>query len=184
MTVYTRSGDDGSCSNGAGKRLRKTDVLMEAIGDLDELNSHLGLSLESARHSRHQVIGEAIEQIQPGLLTICSILAGANTRGLDDSSIGRMERQIDDIVATVGQPKGFVVPGGCQLACLLHVGRAICRRAERRVVALADAGHNVPSGALAYINRLSDLLFALALLANHNHGNTETHWPPPVQQGT
>ena len=116
------------------------------------------------------------------LLCIGAHLAASGTKTKADVQLGasaveRMEKQIDEATASLPALEHFILPGGCELACLLHVARTVCRRAERCVVAASDAGLAVPAEALRYLNRLSDLLFVLARLANHLAGLDETIWP-------
>jgi len=183
MKVYTRTGDDG-CTNGPdGRRVGKNDPGVVAVGDVDELNSHLGLCAASAGGSDAQVsVVQALAPIQAELFAVGATLAAARGEGpfealLDDSAVGRMEQQIDAAIDRLGQLRHFVIPCGCELACRLHVARTVCRRAERAVAAYADTAA-VPAVVLRYLNRLGDLLFVLARLANRQAGVAETPWPP------
>ena len=97
---------------------------------------------------------------------------------LADSAVDRMAGQIDAATAKLGELEHFILPAGCELTCRLHVARTVCRRAERAVVAFAAAGGPVSAVVLRYLNRLGDLLFTLARLANHNAGVAEAPWPP------
>ncbi len=112
-----------------------------------------------------------------------AVLAAAGTgakpgAALDVGATARLEQCIDKALENLPALKTFILPGGCELACELHVARTVCRRAERRLVTLADAGAEVPPELLKYVNRLSDLLFALARTANAAAGTEEQQWTP------
>ena len=180
MDVYTRKGDEGFTSLLGSQRVRKDDPRIEAIGTLDELNTHLGLALCEGRHATHTPITNILQPIQEELPTIASRLAALGTgkpvRPLSDGIIERMECQIDTLCQDLAPLQTFLVPGGCELACRLHVCRAVCRAAERTVVHLlnpTDERILYDPLAVRYLNRLSDLLFTLARLANRDAGETE-----------
>jgi len=182
-SIYTKQGDDGHTIGCGGRRVAKNDAHCQALGALDELSSHVGLCLQAAAGREQESVRKALLGVQPELLTLGAMLfacgdsaaeAGAPTIG--PGTISRMESLIDASQASLGELTHFVLLGGCELACRLHVARAVCRRAERDVVALASAGPNVPPIALAYLNRLSDLLFALARRANADAGIRENTW--------
>ena len=183
MKIYTRIGDDGCTSGLDGHRVRKNDPGVGAMGDVDELNSHLGLCAAAAGGSDAKVsLVQALAPLQAEMFAAGAMLAGARGEGpaeglLDDSAVGRMEQQIDTATDQLGQLRHFVLPCGCELACRLHVARTVCRRAERSVAAFADTAA-VPAIVLRYLNRLGDLLFVLARLANLQAGVAEMPWPP------
>jgi cob(I)alamin adenosyltransferase len=180
--IYTRAGDAGETSLGEGSRVPKTDPRIEAYGTVDELNSFLGLALSGELADEFR---PWLEQIQNDLFDLGADLAVP----LDDDRRERLrvtEGQVEwleelcDLVNARLEPlKSFVLPGGTEAAARLHVARAVCRRAERRSVALAEAQGVNPS-ALAYLNRLSDLLFILARAANT--GSQEPLWRPGSSQ--
>jgi cob(I)alamin adenosyltransferase len=167
--IYTRTGDAGETSLGDGSRISKTHPLAEAIGDVDELNSALGWAL-AAGESR------TLERIQNELFDLGADLSVPFVE--DDGklriardSIERLEAACDEANARLEPLKSFVLPGGGEVASRLFLARAICRRAERRVLAVEQVNPLVP----AYLNRLSDLLFILARAAN---GGEEILWKP------
>jgi len=180
--IYTRAGDAGETSLGEGSRVPKTDPRIEAYGTVDELNSFLGLTLSGELPDEFR---PWLEQIQNDLFDLGADLAVP----LDDDRRERLrvtEGQVEwleelcDLVNARLEPlKTFVLPGGTEAAARLHVARAVCRRAERRSVALAEA-QGVNPTALAYLNRLSDLLFILARAANT--GSQEPLWRPGSSQ--
>jgi len=177
MKIYTRTGDNGSTQRPGGQRARKADPLIAAVGEIDELNSHVGLCLQACGQQRQ--IAEALKAVQPDLLAAGAIVASGEAEGKgppDDAAVKRMERHIDAMTDKLPELKNFIIPGGCELACRLHVARAVCRRAERAVVAAADAGAQVPPVVLRYLNRLSDLLFVLARAANAAAGTEDAIW--------
>ncbi len=178
MAIYTKVGDQGMTRFPDGQMLSKTDPRVGALGAIDELNSHLGLCLQAARTAALEDVVQALEPLQGELMALGAKLVGAAPpQAPGDASVTRMERQIDAIWAKVGPLTHFVLPGGAEAACRLHVARTVCRRAERAFV--AAAGEQAPAGALPlrYLNRLSDLLFTLARLANHLAGEKEILWP-------
>jgi cob(I)alamin adenosyltransferase len=176
--IYTRAGDAGETSLGDGARVPKTDLRIEAYGTVDELNSLVGLALA----------GDLPDEFRPWLERVQNDLfdLGADLSvPLEDDRRERLRvtaRQVEqleelcDLVNERLEPlKSFVLPGGTEANARLHVARAVCRRAERLAVALA-AEHDVNPAALAYLNRLSDLLFILARAANA--GSPEPLWRP------
>ena len=184
MKVHTKAGDEGFTFRPGKQRVRKIDICVEAVGDIDELNANLGLCLQGARGAEAAEVREALEPVQRELLTIGALLAAAGTDSrpnvaLDESTVQGMEQQIDRLTTRLPELTHFILPGGCELACRLHVARTVCRRAERRVVALADAQTPVPPIIVRYLNRLSDLLFMVARLANHIAGVSDAGWPGP-----
>jgi len=181
MKLYTGKGDDGGTVRPGGARIRKTDPMCEACGTIDELDAHLGLALAEATDRGQAEVAEALAPLQAELLAVGAVVASAGTEvqphvTLDPASMTRMERRIDAVCAKLPDLKEFILPGGCKLACRLHVTRAVCRRAERRIVALADADVPLPPAVVPYLNRLGDLLFALARLANHQAGLGDAAW--------
>lgn len=186
MSIYTRRGDGGESTRPGDGRVRKTDLLIEAEGSLDELNSWLGWCLACARQSGADEVADALEPAQREIMSISSLAAGRGGQGPVgiEAAVRRMEGQIDGVWAGLPELGGFIVPGGCDLACRLHVARTVCRRAERRVVAAFDDGEGMPPAALKYLNRLSDLLFALARLANDHAGVADVPVRPGGEAGS
>ncbi len=179
--IYTRAGDAGETSLGDGSRVPKTDPRIEAYGTVDELNSFLGLAL--ARDLPEE-FRPWLEQIQNDLFDLGADLSVP----LDDprerlrvtpAQVERLEELCDIVNARLEPLRSFILPGGSEAAARLHVARAVSRRAERRAAALAQT-QDVSPAALAYLNRLSDLLFILARAANA--GSQEPLWRPGSSQ--
>jgi cob(I)alamin adenosyltransferase len=169
--IYTGGGDQGETSLGDGTRVPKTNARVEAVGEVDELNSLLGwaAALEGAP--------EGLRRIQNELFDLGADLATPQQTGRDRlrvsrEQVGRLERDCDEANAQLEPLKSFVLPGGTELAARLFVARAVCRRAERAVLRVDEASPLVA----VYLNRLSDLLFILARVANGTAG--EILWKP------
>ena len=172
--IYTRTGDAGETSLGDGSRVPKTDRRVVAYGAVDELNSQLGVALTA---TLPPPIREALERIQNELFDVGADLCVPYAEGderlrVERSQVEALERLCDELNADLAPLKSFVLPGGTEAAARLHVARAVCRRAE--IAALEAAPVNPV--ALAYLNRLSDLLFILARAANAGH--PEPLWKP------
>jgi len=164
--IYTRGGDKGETSLGDGSRVSKLEPRVAAMGDVDELNSFVGWA-------------GGLEQAQNELFDVGADLsvpfAGNEDRlRITDAPIERLEQEIEAVNATLPELKSFVLPGGSERAARLFVARAVCRRAERAVLAVPD----VNPLAAVYLNRLSDLLFVLARAANAEAGGDEPLWRP------
>jgi cob(I)alamin adenosyltransferase len=166
--IYTRAGDAGETSRGDGRRVPKTDPRIEAYGTVDELNSVLGLVLASQDLSDE--FRPWLEQVQNDLFDVgadlCVPLDDKRDRlRVTPAQVERLEALCDLVNARLQPLKSFILPGGGEVASRLHVARTVCRRAEREAVAQAEAQDANPV-ALAYLNRLSDLLFILARAAS------------------
>ena len=178
MKIYTKTGDEGFTKRPDGEKVRKCDPRIEAMGALDELNAHIGWCLAGGGDQRHAEIRDALIPVQPELFAAGALLAGSGadssaTAELPESAITRMERQIDAIVGALPELKHFIIPGGCELPARLHIARTVCRRAERSVARTAGGEIGLPKIIFKYLNRLSDLLFALGRAANHAEGQKE-----------
>jgi cob(I)alamin adenosyltransferase len=175
--IYTRAGDAGETSLGDGSRVPKTDARIEAYGSVDEVNSLLGLALASPELPEE--FRPWLERIQNDLFDLgadLSVPAGDERERLrvEQEQVEWLEELCDRANEPLEPLKSFVLPAGGEAAARLHVARTVCRRAERLVVALAQAAEVNPA-ALAYLNRLSDLLFILARAASVGD---ETLWKP------
>ena len=176
--LYTRTGDSGMTSLVGGQRVPKTHLRLEAYGTVDELNSQLGLLLTYLGDASDR---DVLLAVQNQLFVICSELATADEdlkarrSGVTEDDVRWMETAIDAVEE--GQPgwRGFILPGGTRGAAGAHVCRTVCRRAERRIHALAAEAEVNPL-LLAYVNRLSDYLFALAKKINLKAGKEENFW--------
>jgi cob(I)alamin adenosyltransferase len=168
VKIYTRTGDHGQTSLFGGARVAKHDARIEAYGTVDELNSFLGA-----------VTGiEEMPSIQSDLFDIGAHLASPGTSrfaGVDAARIEFLERRIDAMESELAPLKTFILPGGSASAAQLHIARTVCRRAERRVVALEDESEATQS-TIAYLNRLSDYLFVAARYANLKAGVSDVPW--------
>ena len=181
MKIYTKTGDGGETGLFGGERVSKASARVEAYGEIDELNSVLGVV------RTHTLGREGPDDFDALLATIQSRLfdLGAelsNPKGkdlgiplVDDEDVEAMERAIDRAELEVAPQKTFILPGGARMSADLHVARCVCRRAERRLVTLAGEAEVRPV-LVRYVNRLSDLLFTLARLANHRAGNEDVPW--------
>jgi cob(I)alamin adenosyltransferase len=179
--IYTRTGDTGQTALFGGGRVPKDHPRVSAYGDVDELNAALGavLACEPVDLER-----ELLEGIQRDLFAIGARLAspdpGKVARALAKADVSEvrvaaLEAAIDRVDAELAPLGAFILPGGGSKGALLHVARTVCRRAERATVTLGRT-ETVPPVVLTYLNRLSDLLFTLARLANHRAGFPERRW--------
>lgn len=190
--IYTRTGDDGTSGLVDGSRVAKFDSRMQAIGDVDEANSALGLAIAAIENSTdNDDICSALRIIQNDLFDLGADIATPaqnNEQGEGDYAPSEMvlritaertiwlESQIDDANAALEPLTSFILPGGSQASAALHLARAICRRAERSMVAAHDE-YGLNLAALTYINRLSDLLFTLCRTMNGD-GKDDILWVP------
>lgn len=174
--IYTRGGDRGETSLGDGSRVPKLDCRIAAFGTVDELNSHLGLALASQLPDE---LREIVARLQNELFDLgadLSVPFGISDRlRVTEEQIEALERDCDRLNADLPELRSFVLPGGTEAAARLHVARAVCRRAEREVLAAAEE-LEINRLVLVYLNRLSDLLFILARTANA--GGEEPLWKP------
>ena len=178
MKLYTRTGDAGETSLFGGTRARKDDPRVDAYGEVDELNAWLGLARAS---SIDPELATALQQLQRDLFALGAQLADPADRiaarvtkaALADDDVARLERLIDKMEEELPPLRRFILAGGSPTGAALHLARAVCRRAERRMVALEPAVDGV---LVRYVNRLSDLLFVMARAANHRAGAAETEW--------
>jgi cob(I)alamin adenosyltransferase len=177
--IYTRTGDDGTTGLADGSRLGKDAVRVEAIGDVDELNSVLGLLLT-------EMISDALRamlsSIQHDLFDIGGELSLPGHTLIEDVHVARLERELEALNATLAPLRDFILPGGTRAAAAAHVARTVCRRAERKLVALSRAEPVSPL-LLHYLNRLSDLLFVCARVINREAGGTDVLWEQGKNRG-
>jgi len=178
--LYTGKGDNGTTSTfGCNQRISKSGAIAEALGTLDEVNSFLGIVKVNVNAGDMTVSGEAstlsqlINDVQQNLFTVQAEVAGAD-KHIGHEKVSETEKIINAIEKELPPIKTFFVSGGTELAALLDFARTLSRRAERRVVGVAEEGiATVGKDTLAYLNRLSSLLYALARHANHKSGITE-----------
>jgi cob(I)alamin adenosyltransferase len=187
MKIYTKTGDKGKTSLFSGERVSKAASRVEAYGEVDELNSVLG-ALAASVAGDNAKVGRAVEQVQRDLFCVGGKLATTpdspafeDLPDLAEGAVKRLEAEIDDMEKALPPLRGFILPGGHPSACWAHVARTVCRRAERRLVAMLEAREVGPEGdglarMGAYLNRLSDHLFVLARYCNHVNGVADTLW--------
>ena len=177
--VYTRGGDQGKTSLVGGQRVSKASIRLEAYGTVDELSSHIGLLVSMLPEGHEQ---QLLVRIQNCLFNVCTNLATDQDQTslypsafLPEGEIIRMEQEVDQIMKELPERQGFILPGGCPEAAQAHVCRTVCRRAERRIVSLAEEATVTPE-VLQYVNRLSDYFFVLAKKLNFIVGKSEKVW--------
>ncbi len=181
MKIYTRTGDAGDTSLVGGVRVSKADARVEAYGDVDELNAWVGLVRATAPIPSFADVDAALALIQHELFALGAQLADPGGKmtarvtkaAVTSEQVARLERTIDGLEGELRPLKAFILSGGSPAGATLHVARTVCRRAERRIVALAPAPEPV---LVQYVNRLSDLLFVMARAVNHRAGGSETEW--------
>jgi cob(I)alamin adenosyltransferase len=183
--IYTRSGDGGTTGLGDGTRLPKHHERIAAYGTVDELSSVLGLAIAQGGAG---IYGDWLQQIQNDLFDVGSDLcrpgADDGASRLDEEYTTQLESWIDESNENLEPLKSFTLPGGCQAAAWMHMGRTVCRRAERHVNALIadpDEAGQVNQEVLRYLNRLSDLLFVLSRALNNN-GKGDILWVPGARK--
>ena len=179
MRIYTKTGDSGKTSFFDNTRVSKADARVDAYGEVDELNAWLGAARAAGVGSD---LASSLESIQQDLFALGARLADPSARiaervtkaAITAAAVERLEQLIDRLDAETPPLRRFILPGGSPGGALLHLARTVCRRAERRVVALGpDAGDPV---LIVYLNRLSDLLFVMARAVNHRAGVPEVEW--------
>jgi cob(I)alamin adenosyltransferase len=180
VKIYTKRGDRGETDLFGGGRVSKDCARVEAYGAVDELNACLG---QCAAESTQDDLREIIREIQSLLFDLGGYLAAPDAEGrakapisqLEDSDVERLETYIDTLEAELEPLKRFILPGGSRAAAALHVARTVCRRAERRGIALHRL-EPLNAAALRYLNRLSDLLFVMARVENRRVGVADVEW--------
>ena len=178
MRIYTRTGDTGETALFDGTRVSKADPRVEAYGEVDELNAWLGLVRAQATDSE---IDQMLDAIQRDLFALGARLADPRHKiaervekaAVGSNDVERLEVRIDRLEAGLPPLRRFILAGGVAAGAMLHLARAVSRRAERRIVVLDLAGEPV---LLQYMNRLSDLLFVMARAVNHRAGVRESEW--------
>ena len=183
MKIYTKTGDDGTTGLFGGARVKKNSDSVEAYGTVDELNAVIGV----ARATKLDPFSEGVlAHVQVDLFTLGAELACVPGKEdklgmglLEMADAERLERAIDDAEKELPPLKTFVLPGGSPQAAALHLARTVCRRAERRVLSTEEGSRNE---VVVYLNRLSDLLFTLARLANVKAGALDVPWAPRAQK--
>jgi len=180
MKIYTKGGDKGETGLFGGERVSKDSLRIETYGTVDELNSFIGLALVEIKDYE---VKKLLERIQNTLFILGSDLSAPDNVKDKSHNIPRIsklnyeeiEKEIDKFDSRLGELKNFILPGGSKSAALLHICRTICRRAERRVVALNNAV-NISPDIIIFLNRLSDLFFVLARYENKISGIEDIEW--------
>jgi len=180
VKVYTRRGDRGETDLFGGQRVGKHHPRVEAYGEVDELNAVIGTA---AAASSQADVRELVQRVQSSLFDLGAWLATpdpqhrekAGLAGVSRADAEALERAIDGFESELEPLRSFILPGGAPAAAAFHVARTVCRRAERRVVDL-DRSEDLDPAPLAYLNRLSDLLFVLARLENRRAGVQDVAW--------
>lgn len=170
--IYTRTGDDGTTGLADGSRIAKDAPRIEAIGEVDELNSALGVLLAEALPEE---VRACLTDVQHDLFDLGGELSVPGHAVMSKGHVTRLEKVLDGFNSSLPPLKDFILPGGSRAAGLAHVSRAVCRRAERRLVALSHR-EPPPPFSLEYLNRLSDLLFVLARTLNRHAGGSDVLW--------
>jgi cob(I)alamin adenosyltransferase len=179
--IYTKTGDAGETSLFGGQRVKKDHARLDAYGTLDELNAFLGWYVS---RTGEDDLASLVRTVQPVLFEIggrlatpaSAVKARAALPAVRAESVSGIEAAIDRLEGELEPLTAFILPGGTEAAALLHVARGVCRRAERSVIH-ATADDPLDPAALAYLNRLSDLLFVMARVETRRAGEPETTWP-------
>lgn len=175
--LYTRTGDAGTTGLADGSRVPKDSPRIEAMGTVDELNSSLGVLLAGMCSSALQPLVEALAPVQHRLFDIGGELAVPGVDIIEEEDVAALERLIDRFNSELPPLREFILPGGSMLIAQAHLARSICRRAERRYLTLA-AAEPINARAMAYLNRLSDLLFVIARSIARLDNTPEVLWQP------
>ena len=178
--IYTRTGDQGSTGLGNGERVAKDCPRIEAIGAVDELNCAIGRVLV---HDVREAVRQSLQIVQHKLFDLGGELSIPGYQAVRDEDIAQVESALEQFNADLPPLKEFILPGGGRAAADCHLARAICRRAERRLVSLAR-DEDISEQARVYLNRLSDLLFVMCRILARDEGGIEVLWRNPNRSTT
>jgi cob(I)alamin adenosyltransferase len=170
--ITTRTGDGGETGLGDGSRVRKDSLRVAALGEIDELNSALGVLLAEAIPEK---IRSSLESVQHDLFDLGGDVSIPGRATMTAGQVENLEKQLEELNAGLPRLKEFILPGGTRAASLAHLARTVCRRAERALVALSSSGKVADAGRI-YLNRLSDLLFVLGRVLNREGGRGDVLW--------
>jgi cob(I)alamin adenosyltransferase len=170
--ITTRTGDGGETGLGDGSRVRKDRPRVAALGDIDELNSAIGVLLAEPLPEK---LRENLESIQHDLFDLGGDVSIPGRSTVTAGQVERLENVLEELNAGLPRLKEFILPGGTRAAGLAHLARAVCRRAERALVALSSSEEVAETGRI-YLNRLSDLLFVLGRFVNRESGRGDVLW--------
>jgi len=180
MKVYTKTGDKGETSLLGGTRVPKYHLRLESYGTLDELNSHIGLLRDKVTD---ESIRDFLLDIQHKIFSICSTLAyekddnAFNIPKIENLHIEKLENKMDEYLDELPELNNFILPGGNEQTSISHIARTVCRRAERRIIELANTTE-IDELTIKYVNRLSDYFFVLARKLLFIAGESEIRWKP------
>lgn len=180
MKIYTRTGDKGKTALLGGKRVLKSDIRIEAYGNVDELNAYLGLLGDHKELKAHI---DFLIKIQHELFVIGSHLATEPGKsfdyvpGISKEIVKQIENEIDSMNDILPEMKNFILPGGNKLVSFIHIARCVCRRAERSIISLSSK-ENINQEIVIFVNRLSDYLFVLSRWASSELNVKEVIWEP------
>lgn len=179
MKIYTKTGDRGETGLFGGKRVRKSDTRINAYGTVDELNAYIGLIADVQNSQTEKTF---LREIQDRLFVLGSMLAADPEKNMkvpqiQEQDIVKLEKSMDEMEKALPPLKHFILPGGHENVSYCHIGRCVCRRAEREVVALSDH-EQVNELIIIYLNRLSDFLFVLSRKMALDLGVEEIKWEP------
>jgi cob(I)alamin adenosyltransferase len=178
--IYTRTGDQGSTGLGNGERVAKDCPRIEAIGAVDELNCAIGRVLV---HDVREALRQSLQIVQHKLFDLGGELSIPGYQAVRDEDVAQLESDLEQFNADLPPLKEFILPGGGRAAADCHLARAICRRAERRLVSLAR-DEDISEQARVYLNRLSDLLFVMCRILARDEGGIEVLWRNPNRSTT
>jgi len=170
--IYTRTGDKGETGLGDGSRVNKDDIRIEAFGTVDELNSVIGMVLA---HELPDMLSTCLTDVQHRLFDLGGELSIPGYKTISDSDVSQLETQLDTLNEDLPALKEFILPAGGHATSHCHLARTVCRRAERRATTLAREAEINPA-AIAYLNRLSDLLFVMARVLARVENGEEVLW--------
>jgi len=172
--VTTKSGDRGKTSLGNGERVSKSHLIINLLGDIDELNSQIGSAISSCKSS---LISSELQSIQQDLFNLGGEISifNSGTILINDDKVEFLEERIEDLNQALKPLKEFIMPGGDEFCSRIHLARAVCRRAERSCVAVLDLVKEKNIW-LPYLNRLSDYFFVLARYVSSEQGSEEILW--------
>jgi len=172
--IYTRTGDGGETGLGDGSRTAKDSPRIATLGEIDELNSAIGVLLAEPLSDK---VREALVSIQHDLFDLGGDVSIPGRVSMSDGQVTRLESLLDEFNSSLPPLKEFLLPGGARAAGLAHLARTVCRRAERSLVALARS-EKTGEVARIYLNRLSDLLFVIGRVLNRESGGADVLWQP------
>jgi cob(I)alamin adenosyltransferase len=176
--IYTRTGDQGTTTLGDGSRVDKDSIRIEVVGTIDELNSVIGMVLS---HKTPKPIRKCLSRVQHELFDLGGEVSIPDHVIIDEAHIKRLEVDLDHFNTDLPHLREFILPGGGRATSVCHLARAVCRRAERCAVSLARTEPLSPQ-VIAYLNRLSDLLFVVSRVLSRNEGRGEVMWHSPRQK--